>query len=258
MDAPYDPGIYGPVVGSIDVFFLVTYFNSTKSVEVDVAEDAKHVFEKNIWILFSIFCLSFMTSFILIHKLMGDDSYLLDSIWHIICIILRNFDFNSRTHSKLLYFIFILFMFFIITIFLNMFAASLIVNPRSDYVEKFAEIPKRNLTPFFVYDHPYWKPFSDAESGPYKEVWDVCRQIGTEKCFFRNDVNDAEYIASLVRREDLAFFCSSDWTYSIYPMIKSMLKIHVHVAEERMKPTLYAILYSKNISIEKRRILDEK
>lgn len=257
LDLPYDPGIYGPVFMSKDVY-LITHFNSTRSLVVDVAEDAKSIFKEDIWTLFSIFCFSFTTSFILIHKMMGDECYILDSIWHMICIMLRNFDFNSRRHSKPLFFLFIAFMFFIISIFLSMFAASLIVKPDPDYVETFDEIPKRNLTPIFFRGMPYWKRFQDAKSGPYKEVWDVYRKIGTENCLLYFDGDVVDKFTTFARREDTASFCSSIWTPAVYPAVKSLFKMHLHVSKERTPPTLFGYLYSKNVSDEKRMMLDEK
>lgn len=190
---------------------------------------------------------------------MGDDSPILDSIWYVVCIILGNFDFNSRqNYAKPSFFMFILYMFCFTTVFMSMFAASLIVRPQPDYVEKFEEVPKRGLMPLFSYTLPYWKQFSDAKSGPYKDVFDVCRKLGIDPCMLYQDRGAANAIRAL-QNPKTALFAPTNWAKLMYPLLKTFdPKKYMHVADERMRPSVYAYMYSKNISNAKRILLDEK
>lgn len=146
-------------------------------------------------------------------------------------------------------------------IFMNLFASTLIVTPAPDVINTFEQLAKkRNMIPLFLKFDAYWNQFLEAKSGPYKEIWNRCRKMGEEKCFF--DFYSLERMLKSLEAVDngnSAVIFPSYMMRLYIPIFKGWYeKKEFHIATEHMMGSSYCFIYSKNISRQKRSDLDSK
>lgn len=262
MNTPVNPALFSPVIVPHYGYILSVQKNKPETT-VDVLESFQTAFDVQFWISFIIIFSLFIFIFQHLNRMMKkSSSNLLFLLWQMICIILGHHNFISPNKGIRIYMtIFIIFIFIVTIVCKNLFATTLVVTPPPDVIDSFEQLAMRkSVIPIFQKLDTYWNQFSNAKSGPYKEIWSRCKEVGQEKCF--TDLYNSATFFYLLKTIGDGTSASITPFYAMKVLLRLFKGFHsskeFHIAKEQMLSSSYSYIYSKNITKRMRSELDSK